>query len=136
MPNKIFLDTSFVIALINDRDENHEQAQALAWIYDGEELLTTEAILLEIGNGLANDFRQEAVAVISALRSSAKTEIVSFTSDLLERGLTLYATRADKQWGLVDCISFVVMRANGMIEALSFDHDFEQAGFVLLEGKE
>lgn len=135
MPNKIFLDTSFVIALINDRDENHQLAQALAWIFDDAELLTTEAILLEIGNGLADDFRPEAIEVLRALRNSAKTEIVSFTSELLERGLALYEARADKQWGLVDCISFVVMRDNGMIEALSFDHDFEQAGFVLLEEK-
>lgn len=30
-------------------------------------------------------------------------------------------------------ISFVVMRDNDVVEALSFDHDFEQAGFVLLE---
>lgn len=90
MPNKIFLDISFVIALINDRDENHEQAQALAWIFDGEELLTTEAILLEIGNGLADAFRQEAVEVIRILRNSARTEVVGFTTDLLDKGLELY----------------------------------------------
>jgi predicted nucleic acid-binding protein len=40
--------------------------------------------------------------------------------------------RQDKQWGLVDCISFVVMREMNLTEALSFDQHFAQAGFKLL----
>lgn len=38
----------------------------------------------------------------------------------------------DKQWGLVDCISFVVMRERGIDEALTADHHFVQAGFRAL----
>jgi predicted nucleic acid-binding protein len=35
-------------------------------------------------------------------------------------------------WSLVDCASFVVMRQQGIVEALTTDHHFEQAGFVRL----
>ncbi len=40
--------------------------------------------------------------------------------------------RMDEEWGLTDCISFVVMRAWGLTEALTADKHFEQAGHVVL----
>jgi predicted nucleic acid-binding protein len=44
----------------------------------------------------------------------------------------LYRNRADKNWSLTDCISFVVMKRKGITEALTGDHHFEQAGFKAL----
>jgi predicted nucleic acid-binding protein len=44
----------------------------------------------------------------------------------------LYHLRPDKQWSLTDCISFLVMSEEGITEALTADHHFEQAGFVAL----
>jgi hypothetical protein len=44
----------------------------------------------------------------------------------------LFRQRADKAWGLTDCISFVVMREREIPEALTADEHFEQAGFVAL----
>jgi len=38
----------------------------------------------------------------------------------------------DKEWGLVDCISFVVMREKHIINALTSDEHFGQAGFKVL----
>ena len=38
----------------------------------------------------------------------------------------------DKEWSLVDCASFVIMKQRGVTEALTTDHHFEQAGFVRL----
>ena len=45
------------------------------------------------------------------------------------RGLALYDERPDKDWSLADCISFVVMRDAGLVEALTGD---QQAGFAAL----
>ena len=47
-------------------------------------------------------------------------------------GRQLYRERADKEWPLTDCISFVVMQEHGLAEALTADHHFEQAGFKAL----
>ena len=53
MSNRIFIDTLFVIALINRRDQYHQQALDLAEQFEGSTLLMTDTVLLEIGNALA-----------------------------------------------------------------------------------
>ena len=51
---------------------------------------------------------------------------------ILYERIQLFRQRPDKQWSLTDCISFVVMRRESITEALTGDHHFEQAGFVVL----
>jgi predicted nucleic acid-binding protein len=41
----------------------------------------------------------------------------------------MFRSRQDKEWGLVDCVSFVVMQNRGIAEALTADEHFHQAGF-------
>lgn len=130
--NKTFLDTSFIIALINDKDQFHALAQKLSPVYIRDFLVTTDAVLLELGNALARDFRTEAVETIEILRNSNKTEVVKIDSNLFEKGLRLYEKYIDKNWGLVDCISFIVMKERGIIDALTGDKHFVQAGFRAL----
>jgi predicted nucleic acid-binding protein len=60
VPNRIFIDTLFVIALMNRRDQYHQQALDLAEQFEGDPLLVTDAILLEIGNALARSYKQKA----------------------------------------------------------------------------
>ena len=60
MANRIFVDTSFVLAVLNERDQYHQQAEALSFKFEESFLITTVAVLLEIGNALARDFRKEA----------------------------------------------------------------------------
>jgi len=50
-------------------------------------------------------------------------------TSLLNRALDLYGSRSDKEWGLTDCVSFVVMEEQGISLALSTDVHFKQAGF-------
>lgn len=61
---RIFVDSGFVIALINQRDQYHQQALELADRFEGYPLLTTDAVLLEIGNALSRNYKQEAADVI------------------------------------------------------------------------
>jgi predicted nucleic acid-binding protein len=52
--------------------------------------------------------------------------------EVFDLGVDLYQNRDDKEWSLTDCISFVVMTREGITEALTGDHHFEQAGFSIL----
>ena len=123
-----FADTSFYLALLDERDPLH--GRAVAESKANRALITTEFIILELGNacGRAED-HADFLAVVAGMRASPRTSIIPLDSRLLQRGLDLLARRADKNWSLTDCISFVVMEEEGIQEALTTDRHFEQAGF-------
>ncbi len=92
--------------------------------------MTTWGVLLEIGNALSKvQYRQAALQLLSSLQRDASVEIVPLSEPLLQRAVMLYAERPDKEWGLTDCISFVVMEERGIRDALTADEHFRQAGF-------
>jgi hypothetical protein len=128
---KVFVDTSFIVALVNQRDQYHDQALALADQYDGRHLIVTDAILLEIGNALARGYKAEAIQVIEELTSSEDVEIIGLNGELWHRAFALYKARQDKTWGLVDCVSFIVMQDQAIYLTLTFDQHFAQAGFQI-----
>ena len=132
MPIPILVDTLFVVALINRDDQYHRKAVELSEIFEGSRLIVTDAILLEIGNALASGYRAEAALAIEQFLDSEEVDIIRLDPDLFGRALELYKSRSDKFWGLVDCISFLVMKERGIGEALTFDRHFVQAGFRAL----
>ena len=132
MTNEVFLDTAYAIALSVESDEHHERAEELAEQLEAEatRLVTTRAVLLEIGNALSKKrYRKAALELLDALEQDPLVEIVSLSEELYGQALELFRNRPDKNWGLVDCISFVVMQERGLTEALTTDEHFEQAGF-------
>ena len=128
----VFVDTSFVIALVNKNDQNHSLALDLASLLTGHGLVTTDAILLEIGNALSRNFKRQSVEIIEEFLSSDDVQVIHLHPPLFRRAFDLYKSRSDKVWGLIDCVSFVVMRELGITDALSADKHFEQAGFNIL----
>jgi len=137
-PQPVFLDTAYVNALINTRDQWHEAA--VRWerklATDRRRLITTEFVLVEIADGLAAvRFRIQAAQVIAALQGSTLVEIISASSNLFTAAFELYRSRPDKDWGLTDCASFIAMRERALSQALTTDEHFRQAGFraLLLE---
>ena len=129
---KTFVDTLFVVGYTNKRDQYHEKAVELAAQYNRQPLLTTDAILLEIGNTLSGRFRQQAIQTIEDFFESEEVEVIRLDESLFSKAFELYKSHADKTWGLVDCISFVVMNENGITDALTCDKHFVQAGFNAL----
>jgi uncharacterized protein len=73
---------------------------------------------------------------VEELLDDPATVYVKSSATLLRRGLDLFAQHSDKDWSLVDCISFVVMKQHRLKEALTTDRHFVQAGFraLLREG--
>lgn len=135
----VFLDTAFVNALVNTRDQWHEAAvkwqQKLA--ATGQRLVTTEFVLVEIADGLsAVRFRVQAAQVIAVLQASPLVEIIPASSHLFNAALELYRSRPDKDWGLTDCASFAAMVERGLSEALTTDEHFRQAGYRVLLAEE
>ncbi len=130
-----FLDTSFVYASVNKRDQWHERA--LKWqirlVESNTPLLTTQFILVEIADGLASiNFRQKAAQILRNFAQNPLIEVVPFSDELYNATLDFYENRQDKKWGFTDCSSFVVMAERNLTDALTVDDDFQQAGFHAL----
>lgn len=118
MSKTIFIDTLFVVALVNERDQYHERANKLSDELEGRRFLITDPVLLEIGNALARSFKDRAIEVIHDCLTSDDVELIRLTPAIFDEGFALYQSHGDKEWGLVDCISFVVMRAAGIEECI------------------
>lgn len=138
MPETVFWDTVAFVALGNARDELHQAAvhisQELAQAK--AQVLTTDAVLIEVVNTFSKvALRPIAWQIIEAVQGSVGLEmaiIVHVDADLWQRGWQLHRSRIDKDWGLTDCISFVVMEEHRIDQAFTYDHHFEQAGFIRL----
>jgi predicted nucleic acid-binding protein len=76
--------------------------------------------------------RRRAYQGYLRLHSDRLTEVIDFEPSLGEAAVEMYGARADKEWGVIDCLSFVVMKQRALEAALTFDHHFEQAGFAAL----
>ena len=131
----VFADTGYWIALMRSGDELHERATAAAATLGSTQVVTTQMVLAEALNDtsrLGESRRAFAVEMVRQIRDDPSVEIVSQTDEQFWAAVERYAARADQTWSLTDCASFLVMEERQITEALAYDQDFEQAGFVAL----
>ena len=131
--NRIFIDTSFIIALYNIDDEYHKKAVNILPEIENAQFILTHAIILEIGNAFANiKLRKIGIEILKRLEADKQNLIIPYSSEIHKQAMVLYESRPDKNWGLTDCVSFVVMKKYGITKALTTDKHFQQAGFKAL----
>ncbi len=127
------MDTSFLFAVIDNSDSYHNIAKNCyqKLVKGGWKIITSEAVIVELGNGLSKmKWRQVAHQWITCIKGSkSKFKIIPTTTEILYKAVDLFGSRLDKEWGLTDCISFIVMQENRLTRALTFDHHFAQAGY-------
>lgn len=128
----IFVDTGYLIGLINAGDTLH--ARAVAWMRSVRDpLLATDYVTLEATNYFSGtSLRVRCQEVVDRFTSDPRFEVIHVGPSLRNDGVELHRARPDKLWFLTDCVSFVVMEQRGIRRALAFDHHFEQAGFEAL----
>lgn len=130
--NNRFADTAYFIALTNPSDEAHARAVRETASFSGS-VITTSAVLNELANHLCDPpNRVLFVEIVERLRKNQKSRVVHVDERLFASGIALYAARTDKHWSLTDCISFAVMKEFDLIDALTTDKHFQQAGFNAL----
>jgi hypothetical protein len=128
---RCFGDTFFYLAYLNRRDEVNQRAVRFMQEHDPA-IVTTAWVLTEVGDALAKTRRRQFGELLDALDADPRTEVIAASQALFDAGVKLYLSRADKEWPLTDCISFVVMQEHGLTDALTGDRHFEQAGFRCL----
>jgi len=95
--------------------------------------VTTSWVLAELAAFMSQPpARALCLKLFEQLAREPLVEIVPADQKQFDSGFALYADRPDKCWSVTDCISFDLMNARGITDALSADHHFEQAGFRAL----
>ncbi len=130
---RVFADTSAFFALGSASDEAHQSARRV-WgrIQERDvELVTTSYVLLEtcallqrrLGLASVRSYREDVVPLVS---------VRWIEEELHERGLELLLSRAKRDLSLVDAVSFVVCRDEGISEVFALDRHFADEGFTLV----
>jgi predicted nucleic acid-binding protein len=129
----VFLDTVGLIAVWDDSDQWHKDASPVFMqiVRAGRALVTTQAVLLECGNAVA---RRPYRADVDAMRRllMAEASLIEPDPRELENAWAAYLRGEAGDAGIVDQISFAVMRRLGLTEAFTNDRHFQAAGFTTL----
>jgi len=128
--NRVFVDTSAMLALLDSGDLHHERARAAFNGLAGEEalLLTTSFVLVETHALVSR--RLGLDAVVDLREHFAPTlDVVWVDRGLYEPGLDLLLERKRRRLSLVDAVSFVCMRRERIDRAFAFDRHFSDEGF-------
>jgi predicted nucleic acid-binding protein len=131
----LFADTSYFQALLNRRDSLHAAALELAHATRGTPLVSTYLVLGELLDAFAGGGEQARTSAVASVRITLRNRLIrvfSLDENLFGLSLNLYESRLDKAWGFTDCVSFTVMQQLGILEALTYDQHFVQAGFRAL----
>ncbi len=131
---KVLVDSSGFLAGLNPRDEHYREARAI-WDYLSDRrfrLYTTNFLIAEthsliivrIGHQHARTFLQNIA------RTHITTIRIRASDEQQARDIVLRYT--DKDFSLIDAISFVIMQRVGIPYAFTFDHHFSQYGLNVL----
>ena len=99
LPHRVFVDTSYVVALFSRRDQHHAAARAAAVEVSRTHprQFTTHAVLIEIGDSLARQVtRPLALQVLRLPESDPATDIVPVTEERYTAARALYDARPDQ----------------------------------------
>jgi predicted nucleic acid-binding protein len=130
---RVFVDTSAFYALLDRDDGNHAKARtAWAEIVDAGDLTVTDSyVLVETVALLQSRLGLEAVrgfeeAIVPVL------QVEYVTADLHRLGMAALLIASRRRLSLVDCVSFEIMRRNGISTSFTFDGHFKEQGFRVI----
>jgi uncharacterized protein len=135
----LFVDSTFLVARYDRDDKFHDRAKRFmeATAADRRQrvrLVLNDYIFDEVITTLLRRTRRHEVARTAGeiIRGSRTTETLPVPRGMLERAWALFVSRPDKLWSFTDCVAFVMMKDLRLTSALTFDHNFEEAGFAAL----
>jgi uncharacterized protein len=130
---KVFLDTVGLIALWDETDQWHDPAhQAFLEMRASQaEGVTTDLVLIECGNAAARrTYRHELIHLRQRMLDRQK--LFTPTDEEMADAWRAYDRGNAGDAGIVDHVSFIVMRRLGIQQAFTNDTHFQAAGFETL----
>lgn len=131
--NGVFLDTVGMLAVWDSTDQWHHAAEEAFGLLlkNRVPLISTSYILIECGNAAS---RRPYRSRVNELRVSLQEDGLLFdpTDEELDSAWASYDFGDAGNSGIVDQISFIVMRRLGIKQAFTNDWHFKAAGFETL----
>ena len=131
----VFADTLYWGAALHPHDQYRAQVVRVREALGEIGLVTTDEVLTELLDGLAQrgtHLRQAAVRAVRRILDDRRVTVHPQSRESFLTGLHLYEQRYDKGYSLVDCISMTTMRRQGISEVLTNDRHFTQEGFTVV----
>ncbi|MEW5785677.1 MAG: PIN domain-containing protein [Bacillota bacterium] len=132
---KLFVDTSGWVAVVNRRDQYHEEAKNYykhAFKKYGI-LLTTNLVAAETYILLRLDCGwSTASSWWEKINTSLKIKMIYADAGTMFDAFSLLQKYSDHPFSLTDAVSFITMRQSGIDEAFAFDNHFTVAGYQKL----
>lgn len=129
----IFVDTSFLVAMLNRRDARHGEAVELAGRHGDAGWSTTNHVVGETWTYLrCRAGHATAVAFLEAVAVSPRIHTTHLDAKVEEEAMKWLKRHDEREFSFVDATSFATMRRERISEALAFDGDFTAAGFTEL----
>lgn len=131
----VFIDTAYLVALVNPRDQLRQRALEVRQLVAGERLLVTESVLVETLNYFAEfrrDVKSSAYLVVEKFLLNPEVEVVEQTTSVFHDGMELYGSRLDQGYSLTDCISMKICRIRKISRVVTNDDHFRNEGFEIL----
>jgi uncharacterized protein len=129
----IFVDSSFWIAVVSQRETRHVDALALLEALGEEQFVTSSHVRGETWTFLhTRHGHRVAVRFLDRLDRTPRFGVVFVSEELEREALDWLRRRDERPYSFVDATSFALMRFLRIREALTFDDDFAAAGFTVL----
>jgi predicted nucleic acid-binding protein len=126
----IYIDTSAFLAVMDADDSEHESAR-LTWgslMASNDIIICSNYVLVETLALLQHRFGMEAVRVFH--ENIYPILIIKWIGEVeYQAGIDALITFSQRNLSLVDCISFNIMRQNGINTVFCFDRHFSEQGF-------
>ena len=127
---EIFVDTSGWGNLV---DKNQPYHQLMVQLYreakqQKRRLITSNYVITEVVALLTSPLRiprPKVIRFVNSLKQSPYIDIIHIDQEKDNETWILLASREDKEWSLVDCSSFIIMKERGILEAFTNDIHFE-----------
>jgi predicted nucleic acid-binding protein len=133
--SRIFVDTAYYVGVLLPRDDLHAIAAAVTANVQPAELVTSDAVLVEVlaqVSGLGPHARQTGIDLVRRLLTDENVTVIHQDRSLFEAAVDLYEQRPDKGYSLTDCMSMIICRDLEISDVLTHDRHFVQEGFTIL----
>lgn len=136
---KLFLDTSFLCAWLNEDDDFHNSTLGLIESLRGKQVyffLTDYIIDETLTLILVRANKRKAIEVANKITEfcirDPHMKLVYIQKSLFIEAIKIFCEFKDKNWSFTDCTSYIVMKTLQISEGASFDRHFKEFGCRIL----